>query len=132
MKIYISHYRIPDVYVNLFYEHSGPPDKDILCRYMKGHGWKEYPFPNSLGWVSKPYTKGGMTIARTEINGETYIGSAFCSMGDVFCYKTGRNIALYRLKKELFRKLDMVLYQKTILDNSEVFLNIQLEPEWAK
>jgi hypothetical protein len=98
MKIYIEHYRIPDVYVNLFYEKSGPPDNILLERYSRGFGWKDKP--HTWKFMS-PCTKGGMTIARTEINGEIYIGKAFCSMSDVFCYKTGRELAVQRLMNEV-------------------------------
>lgn len=40
--------------------------------------------------------KGGQTVCSMKIDGEEYIGLAFCSKMDNFCKKTGRKIALLR------------------------------------
>ena len=71
-----------------------PEDSD-LEQYSR----KRHPYPAS--------TFGGKTIAtlKEKETGQVLAqGVSFCSLGDTFCYKTGREIALERAMQSYLRK----------------------------
>jgi hypothetical protein len=48
-----------------------------------------------------PKQTGGKTVCTLVLsNGESIVGTAYCSMSDNFCYRTGRQIALERAQKQ--------------------------------
>jgi hypothetical protein len=65
---------------------------------------------NKFGWLYRhkrnqpdftPQTRGGMTICRLLTDAEQFVGYAYCSNKDNFCYKTGRILAFERARKAL-------------------------------
>ena len=87
-KVYISHKRyFPETYFT---------NEEFLTRQEFR---KKYEGP--LNWMSsydrQVSTKGGYTVV-TLVNpeGKEFIGRATCSMNDVYCRKTGRELALRR------------------------------------
>jgi len=63
-------------------------------RYFRGHGFDVFH-------TEEPDERGGETEAHVEIDGQTFWGRAECSVKDSFCYRTGRQIAVGRLRKQL-------------------------------
>ena len=82
-RVQVEHYRIP---VGL----------SIPLRYYRGYGFKDA----GLMGIS-PAGKGGATVVKAKIGRVEVIARADCSLKDQFCYRSGRAIAMTRLKSFL-------------------------------
>ena len=93
MEMNFYYYRIPDTITKP--PPKGRPHHDWLHRYFRGYGWAR------LGFVGRvaPKPKGGRTVCRITVNGKDWIGDAYCSHSDNFCYALGRQISLGRAMK---------------------------------
>lgn len=98
MKIEFEHYRVH----NSIECCKGRPDPRHLQRYYRG-GRKGYK--SLYKW--SPRSKGGATVCTVTFkNGVQFSGTAYCSMGDTFCYQVGRDIALGRAMTKALEALD--------------------------
>ena len=93
MKMEFEYYRIPDTITKP--PPKGRPHRDWLHLYIRGGGWQTLVFASTI----KPNSKGGCTVCKITINGNTYTERAYCSHSDNFCYKRGRDISLGRAIK---------------------------------
>jgi len=99
MKVEFEHYR---VHCNVDCC-KGKPEPGYLQRYYRGGRKGEELF---YRWA--PRSKGGATVCTVTLeSGEQFSGTAFCSMGDTFCYSTGREIALKRAMRRLLDAVDL-------------------------
>lgn len=93
MKAKYIHYRIPDG--------NFPHDASYIHPIMLSvynRKWQE--FYNPFDRQFKPFPRGGMTeCVIYDTVGNRYRGTAYCSLSDNFCYKTGRELAYERAYK---------------------------------
>ncbi len=50
----------------------------------------------------KPQTKGGKTYCKILTEDEQFVGFAYCSDKDNYCYKIGRELAFERAKQQMY------------------------------
>jgi len=81
-KARIAHFRVPRGHL-------------YARRYYRGAGFA------FKGYTEMPDERGGRTTAAFQVGQKHYVGFAECSAKDSFCYRTGRTIALGRLRKAL-------------------------------
>lgn len=79
----------------------GGVEYKIKFRHNRHGGW----LPGRDTWAQ------AYTIAKVQAGGEEFIGEAYCSYDDIFCYETGRKIALTRAIKPLPKSVRRGLWE---------------------
>ena len=94
-KVKYEYYRIPYALL-LNVPEKGRPHSRCLFPYVRGEGF------HATDSRLSPRSKGGKVICTiTTKDEEKYIGEAYCSCSDNFCYALGREISLGRAKKQM-------------------------------
>lgn len=95
-KVHFEYRRIPMTW-EFDVPCKGRPASKHLFPYVRGDG-----FLNNNDIKIPPLSKGGKVVCTiTAKDEEQYIGEAYCSCSENFCYKMGRDISLGRAKKQM-------------------------------
>ena len=72
-------------------------------------------------YTNEVLQKGGLTFAVDVHENEIYIGMAECNIKDMFCKKTGREIATSRISKGNYEMLTLCDLKDIMYENSHIY-----------